>query len=561
MGWDKRSLILLLRDGGQWHEFRLPKADYSYDGQHGWHTEWPRIREVVAAAGDQPPKLLANMHGGWFDFPIGFRAADTSGLRPIGSYLKVTGDFTGYDGRIVFGCDDAAKSHFLGGLGLHSDMNLVGQSNSNLWFSTWDDLFTKGRPVGWGGWWMDDNVAAGQVSAAFLFHGYQQRVLHLSHATGQEVTFHLEISDGRGSWRSLTSVVAPAAGYAFHVFPADTPGQWIRATTDRDAVGVTAYFHYGLSQGASPDPGLFAALADVGNTAAHSVGVVRGRGEDLRTLHVLAANIDAEGNASEPRVYEIGPDLKLQSVEDAEQAKYIEERVAPRGAEYSIDGNSVLVVEADKRFRLPIGNADAVRQNPAGFARTVRELVTERAIMNAGGTLFMLPRTNSGGVRAIKPVATHNKRIFDLCSWRGMTVLTGVRDDARAEDCSHLVRSEDNRIGLWFGDIDDLWKLGKPTGIGGPWHESAVKAGEPSDPYLMTGYDRKALTLRNHSARPVTVTVEVDVTADGRYVPYARLQIPPDVSLTHEFPEGYAAHWVRLISDEDVTITATFVYQ
>jgi hypothetical protein len=136
-----------------------------------------------------------------------------------------------------------------------------------------------------------------------------------------------------------------------------------------------------------------------------------------------------------------------------------------------------------------------------------------------------------------------------------------VRDDARAEDCSHLVRSEDNRIGLWFGDIDDLWKLGKPTGTGGPWHESAVKAGEPSDPYLMTGYDRKTLTLRNHSARPVTVTVEVDVTADGRYVQYARLQVPPDASLTHEFPEGYAAHWVRLISDEDATITATFVYQ
>jgi hypothetical protein len=210
----------------------------------------------LPAAGDQPPKLLANMHGGWFDFPIGFRAADTSGLRPIGSYLKVTGDFTGYDGRIVFGCDDAAKSHFLAGLGLHSDMNLVGQSNSNLWFSNWDDLFTKGGPVGWGGWWMDDNVAAGQASAAFLFHGYRQRVLHLSHATDQDVTFPLG-DLGRTRLVALVDLrVAPAAGYAFHVFPADAPGQWIRATTDRDAVGVTAYFHYGLSQGSEIRPGV-----------------------------------------------------------------------------------------------------------------------------------------------------------------------------------------------------------------------------------------------------------------------------------------------------------------
>jgi outer membrane lipoprotein-sorting protein len=109
------------------------------------------------------------------------------------------------------------------------------------------------------------------------------------------------------------------------------------------------------------------------------------------------------------------------------QAKYIQERVAPRGAEYTIDGNSVLVVEADNGSVCRSVTPMPFNQTPAGFARTVRELVTERAIMNAGGTLYMLPRTNSGGVRAIKPVATHNKRIFDLCSWRGMT-----RPDRRA---------------------------------------------------------------------------------------------------------------------------------
>ena len=298
MGWDKRSLMLMLLDGGQWHEFRLPKADYSYDGQHGWHTEWPRIREVVPAAGGQPPKLLANKHGGWFDFPIGFRADDTSGLRPIGSYLKITGDFTGHDGRIVFACDDAAKAHFHAGLGLSGDMDVVGQSNSNLWFTTWDDLHAKGEPAGFGGWWMNDAVGAGQPSVPFLFHGYRQRVLHLSHGTAHDVSFHLETSDGRGAWQSLTTVTVPARGYVFEVFPADAPGQWIRATADRDATGVTAYLHYGPSQGARTDRDMFASLAEVDGTAAHSVGVVRGRGENLGTLHMLATNIDAEGNAS-----------------------------------------------------------------------------------------------------------------------------------------------------------------------------------------------------------------------------------------------------------------------
>ncbi len=561
MGWDQRSLILMLLDGGEWYEFRLPKADYSYDGQHGWHTEWPRIRQVVPPQEDRPARLLANMHGGWFDFPIHFRAEDTSGLRPIGAYLKITGDFTDFDGQIVFACDDAARSHFLAGLGLHGDMNLVGQSNSNLWFTTWDDLHTKGQPAGWGGWWRDDAVAGGQPSVPFLFHGYEQRVLHLAHETDQDVTFQLEVSGGNGVWQPLDTVTVPGGEYAYHVFAPEAPGQWIRATLDRDADGVTAYFHYGPSRGAQRQPELFDGLATVDQPAAHSVGVVRGRGADLRTMHMLATKIDADGQAGEPQVYEMGADMVLHAVEDPAQMEWIQERAAPRDPEYTIDGNSVLVVEDGQRFRLPIGHAQASAQTPAGFRRTVRELVTERAVLQAAGTLYMLPRSNSGGVRALKPIATHNKAIFDLCSWRGMLVLSGVCDQASPADCDHVVRSEDGQVALWFGDIDDLWKLGKPTGRGGPWHETEVQAGEPSDPYLMTGFDRKTLTLGHSSEEAVTVTVEVDVTASGAYWEYARFEVPPNESLTYHFPDGYAAHWVRLTADQDAKLTATFLYE
>ena len=48
---------------------------------------------------------------------------------------------------------------------------------------------------------------------------------------------------------------------------------------------------------------------------------------------------------------------------------------------------------------------------------------------------------------------------------------------------------------VWVGAVDDLWSLGRPRGEGGPWKDAAVKAGEPSDPYLMTGYEKKSLTL------------------------------------------------------------------
>ena len=57
IGWDRRSVILMLLDNGQWHRFRVPKASHCYDPRHGWYTEWPRIREIA------PGKLMMDVHG------------------------------------------------------------------------------------------------------------------------------------------------------------------------------------------------------------------------------------------------------------------------------------------------------------------------------------------------------------------------------------------------------------------------------------------------------------------------------------------------------------------
>ncbi len=48
IGWDNRSLILMLLDGGKWHAFRLPKASHCYDGAHGWNTECGRASATSA---------------------------------------------------------------------------------------------------------------------------------------------------------------------------------------------------------------------------------------------------------------------------------------------------------------------------------------------------------------------------------------------------------------------------------------------------------------------------------------------------------------------------------
>ena len=57
LGWDEKSVLLRICEKGKWYKYRLPKASYTYDADHGWYTEWPRIRSI------DRQKLLMDMHG------------------------------------------------------------------------------------------------------------------------------------------------------------------------------------------------------------------------------------------------------------------------------------------------------------------------------------------------------------------------------------------------------------------------------------------------------------------------------------------------------------------
>ena len=555
IGWDRRSLLLKLLDGGRWQTFRLPIADYSYFGHHGWHTEWPRIREVTGG------HFLMNMHGGWFDFPPDFAAGKTAGLRPLGSYLKITGDFCPWNGRIVFGCDDTAKDGFARTAVGDTLNRLIGQSNSNLWFTTWEGLKAAGRPAGFGGPWVRDDVRANTPSAPYLLAGYTQRVLHLSHASPQAVKFTIEI-DARGDdhWTTYKDITVAPNGYEYHILPTSLAGQWVRLKTNRDAAGATAFFHYGPGGPAAPDPGAFAAIADIDQPGPWSSAVLRCEGNDRITLGVLAHEVDAEGKVGPARSYQVDAGMRFKpTAADSDSARFLAKKAQVEERLVKSDAASYIVTEGKLRVRLPRSHAGYDKPWATGWPRPLRELVTERSILNVGGSFYLLPRENSGGLLRIKPVCTHNKRITDYCSWRGLIAVAGCVADARPD--GHYFAAADSRVGLWFGDIDDLWKLGKPVGRGGPWLDTAVESGQPSDPYLMAGYDRKSLALSHDAAQAVHFTVEVDVVADGNWLSYATIEVPPRRTITHVFPAGYAAHWVRLKANRDCKATAQFNYE
>lgn len=195
IGWDHRSLILMLLDNGTWHSYRLPKASHCYDGAHGWNTEWPRIRDI----GERD--LLMTMHGMFWRFPRTFRRANSAGVAPRSSYLRVIGDFTRWQNRIVMGCDDTAKSEFMNTRRAKGKIAGPGQSQSNLWFVEPAQLDRFGPALGRGAVWIRDDVKAGEPSEPFLFGGFAERMLHLAHQSGTAVTFHLEVDRaGNGTW-------------------------------------------------------------------------------------------------------------------------------------------------------------------------------------------------------------------------------------------------------------------------------------------------------------------------------------------------------------------------
>ena len=364
------------------------------------------------------------------------------------------------------------------------------------------------------------------------------------HSAGP-VHFTLEVDvKGDGRWQEYCVIEVPEDGYVTHFLPADLKAEWIRLIADKDCV-ATAYFHLTDQESAPVDESLFAGLAaaDADKVVAAKVYPAK-RNRNLRVI--------ADGERYFDFVKEtfaFRPDSA-----DEELAKLLE--VKP---EFDVDDASVIITKGKRRLRLPKGNAAYDQPFASGWPRGTREVESERFLSNLHGTFYEIPRGDGSRpeYEKMRPVSSHSKQITDFCTWNGLLVLAGVRPDA-TED-GHVFADKEKNVALWFGGVDNLWHLGKPVGHGGPWKDSTVKAGQPSDPYLMTGYDRKTLTLK--ADRDVQVTMEVDVDHQSGWHSYQTVPLKAGVEWTQTLPAGFSAHWVRFTSDADCQATAWLIYE
>jgi hypothetical protein len=552
VGWDHRSLLLMTYERGAWHTFRLPKGSHSYDGAHGWNTEWPRIRDI--GEGD----WLMTMHGTFWRFPKTFSAARSAGLAPRSNYLKVVGDFCRWGDRVVLGCDDSAKAEFLNKRRAKGTLNGPGQSNSNLWFLEPDQLDAFGPAIGRGAVWMGDAVKAGAPSDAFLFAGYATRTLALAHGGAAPVRFTLEVDRaGDGRWERLREVAVAPGELARLAFGQES-GAWLRLTPDADAADVYACFQYANpdTRGAAPDA-RFAGLATPA-TASGLGGIVYGRGGNLRTLGLAAVKAGADG-VKDVGFYELDAALKLTPVGDPNALAYARKSYPMAGGGLAVDAASALLTDdAGRRWRFPKASAAYDAPGLWGAERLCREVCTERDLLNVCGIFYELPAENAGGFAKARAVSTHGGRVHDYCSYRGLLVVSGIEADAPAS--GHIIRSADGQAAVWVGAVDDLWAFGKARGQGGPWKDTAVQAGQPSDPYLLTGFDRKRLTLSHTGAESVKVTVELDLTGTGVWRTFETYTVEPGKTVETALSDA-RAYWLRVVADKPCTATAWLVYE
>ncbi len=704
MGWDAKSLLLALLENGEWHFYRLPKGSHSYDGAHGWNTEWPRIREI----GED--KFLATMHGTFWDFPSTFSRRNSSGIAPRSNYLKVVGDFCRWDDRLVLGCDDSAAGEFLNTRPFKAEHGAPRQSNSNLWFIAPEDLDSFGPAIGRGSVWLNEDIADGETSLPYLFAGYDHRLLHLSHGNEGAVTFTLEVDKGgTNEWTALKEITVDGGESVFHAFEKSDTGAWIRLRPDKATAAATAHFQYRKEDTRAPEnDAMFAGLIPAEQSPALS-GVMQSLAYDKLGLVSTSAS-----HPDEYAYYEINSKMEFIPVDDPAAASRLVKNVRQPEGVVSVDEASILLIEDGQRYRLPrnpdylaeaaetsgkttadlesvldkslsanakvtvssehgeytagfatdrkindssrwIGKENEsswieldfgkpqsiasiwvvsgwknepafvatefdvqteidgewvtvehgeVRNNRSvekeirpdtpvtcrklriaarnkalfriyeiaafdhvpeidnhpinglGPARICREVATERDLLNVHGTVYELPARNAQGLAKVRPVATHNLAIQDFCSHNGLLFFTGLDPETKSE---HILRSADGKAAVWAGVIDDLWKLGKPRGLGGPWKNTGVEAGTPSDPYLMTGYDQKSYRIESDTA--ATIRLEVDVDGTGVWAPYQSFKVEPGTVVEGEFPIEFSAYWVRAVSDTNTNATVQLRYE
>lgn len=132
-------------------------------------------------------------------------------------------------------------------------------------------------------------------------------------------------------------------------------------------------------------------------------------------------------NYPERKYFEI--DEKMQFLSPANSRSKEVEEICAIKKNFEIDEASVIVKDKSGTYCLP--KTDVIYDQPfeTGWPRGKREVMTERSLLNAHGTIYEI--ANQTGLATMRLICSHQKRIIGLCSWRRLMVISGTKKNAK----------------------------------------------------------------------------------------------------------------------------------
>lgn len=184
----------------------------------------------------------------------------------------------------------------------------------------------------------------------------------------------------------------------------------------------------------------------------------------------------------------------------------------------------------------------------------IRSVGNGKMMMDMHGMFYDFPETFSASNTAgITPMGSHLRYIPDFLNWNGQIVLATDETSIQGNPLAGQPQSN-----LWFGSYNELSEWGPASGYGAVWLKEMVTANQPSDPYLMAGFDNRILHLKNHGNNVVTVTLEIDINGNNEWETYQTLTLPNGTYKYHIFDKALQAQWIRLKTDNSGQLTASF---
>ena len=280
-----------------------------------------------------------------------------------------------------------------------------GCPQSNLWFGRWDDLRGFG-PAGRLGRAVGRTTRSRPTSPPSRFCSPVSSAASSTWPTTARSRSPSHWKLTRPATATGPSCVGHRAGPRLRLprIPAGTAGEWIRLKTDRDVRIGDGLFPLLLRVIAAADPSLLRQPAAAGRQTRQSEGILQSAAGATMPLGFAATVIDE----SPARPRKPATTCWAKTCGSAARRRRGREELAHElGAAARLRGGRRVGHHAEPR-RPPLSPAQGRRDvfsRPAasGWRRGIREVVTERNLMNIHGTFYEMPRREAGGLAKIRP--------------------------------------------------------------------------------------------------------------------------------------------------------------